>query len=209
MANVWAYEATGDKKYLDHVRRWAITGLPFVYLWEKKPLGGKDDPIMLYATTPVFGATDWVAPNWIGLPVQWCGLDYAEACFMLSKHDQTVDWKKISEGILLTAERMQYTEGPSIGLLPDAYHLSSQTPLPFDINPTVLVQQRRRLQGELAALDIALSPDNRVVSPYKTKIEGNVAIIEGVADTTYQIIINGTTVKTIESKGIDRVELAP
>jgi hypothetical protein len=210
MANVWAFEATGDKKYLDHARRWAITGLPFVYFWERKPLAGKDDPIMLYATTPVFGATHWTAPNWIGLPVQWCGLDYAEACFMLSKHDQTVDWKKISEGILRTAERMQYTDGPSIGLLPDAYKLETQIPLPFDINPSVLIQQRRRLQGNLASLDIALSADkkHRVVSPYKTTIEGNTAIIEGVAGTTYQIIVNGNDVKTIESKGTDHIELS-
>jgi len=209
MANVWAYEATGDKQYLAHARRWAITGLPFVYLWENKPMGGKEDPIMLYATTPVFGATDWVAPNWIGLPVQWCGLDYAEACFMLAEHDDTVDWKKIAEGILTTAERMQYTEGPSIGLLPDAYKLETQVPLPFDINPSVLVQQRRRLQGKLPALDVALSADKRyrVVSPYKTVIEGNTAVIEGAAGTTYQIIVNGREVKTIESQGTDRVDL--
>jgi len=214
MANVWAFEATGDPKYLAHARRWAITGLPFVYLWERKPLAGKDDPIMLYATTPVFGATTWIAPNWIGLPVQWCGLDYAEACFMLAKHDKTVDWWKIAEGILVTAERKQYTEGPSIGLLPDSYTLSTQTPNPFDINPSVLVQQRRRLQGKIAALDIALSADKkfRVVSPYKTAIEdntveGSTAVIEGVAGTSYQIIVNGTEVKTIESKGTDRIVL--
>ena len=163
---------------------------------------------MLYATTPVFGATNWVAPNWIGLPVQWCGLDYAEACFMLSKHDDTVDWWKIAEGILATAERMQYTEGPCIGLLPDAWNISLQMPLPFDINPSVLVQQRRRLQGKVPSLDIVLSADKqfRVVSPYKTTIEGNTAVIEGAAGTVYQILVNGE-VRTIESRGMDRVEL--
>jgi hypothetical protein len=209
MANVWAYEATGEKKYLDHARRWAITGLPFVYFWERKPMGGKEDPVMLYATIPVFGATNWSAPNWIGLPVQWCGLDYAEACFMLAPHDKTLDWKKIGEGILITAERMQYTEGPSIGLLPDAYKLETQVPLPFDINPSVLVMQRRRLQGELASLAVVVSEDKkyRVVSPYKTKIEGGVAVMEGAVGTTYQIIVNGD-VKTVESKGTDRVALA-
>ena len=208
MANVWAYEATGDAKYLAYARTWAIRGLPFVYLWETQPRAGKDDPIMLYATTPVFGATDWVAPNWIGLPVQWCGLDYAEACFMLSKHDKTVDWRKIAEGILTTAERMQYTEGPSIGLLPDAWNIALQYPLPFDINPSVLVQQRRRLAGQLENVAIVVSEDKRfrVVSPYKTTLEGNVAVIEGVAGTTYQILVNGE-VRTVQSRGGDRVEL--
>jgi len=210
MANVWAYEATGDKKYLNHARHWAVTGLPFVYLWEQKPLAGKDDPVMLYATTPVLGETNWAAPNWIGLPVQWCGLDYSEACFMLSKHDHTVDWKKIGEGILITAERMQYTEGPSIGLLPDSYTLLTQTPNPFDISPSVLIQQRRWLLGKLASVDVAVSADKkfRVVSPYKTKIEGTTAVIEGVAGTSYQIIVNGKEVRTIESQGTDRIVLA-
>jgi len=35
--------------------------------------------------------------------------------------------------------------------------------------------------------------------------EGNIAVIEGVAGTTYQIIVN-KKVRTIESRGIDRVE---
>ena len=128
---------------------------------------------------------------------------------MLAEHDNTVDWKKIAEGILTMAERMQYTEGLSIGLLPDSYKLEAQVPQPFDINPSVLVQQRRRLQGMIPALDIALSADGRyrVVSPYKTTIEGNTAVIEGAAGTTYQIIVNGKDVKTIVSQGVDRVEL--
>ncbi|MDR0328236.1 MAG: glycoside hydrolase family 127 protein [Planctomycetaceae bacterium] len=209
MANIWAYEATGDKKYLAHARHWAISGLPFVYFWEEKSLAGKDAPVMLYATTPVLGATDWSAPNWIGLPVQWCGLDYGEACLMLSKHDNTVDWKKIGEGILITAERMQYTEGPSIGLLPDSFTLGTQQRNPADINPEVLIMQRRRLNGQVESLAVALSADKkyRVVSPYKTTIEGTTAVIEGVAGTSYQIIINGNDVKKIESKGTDRVSL--
>ena len=128
---------------------------------------------------------------------------------MLAKHDKTVDWKKIGEGILITAERMQYAEGASIGLLPDSFTLETQVRNPFDINPSVLVQQRRRLQGKLASVDVAVSADKkyRIVSPYKTKIEDNVAVIEGAAGTTYQVIVNGKAVRTIESQGTDRVGL--
>jgi len=46
----------------------------------------------------------------------------------------------------------------------------------------------------------------RVVSPYPTVIEGNVAVIEGVAGTTYRILVNGE-VRTVESQGVDRVAL--
>ena len=158
---------------------------------------------MLYATTPVFGATNWTSPNWIGLPVQWCGLDYAEACFMLSEHDKTLDWKKIAEGILITAERMQYPEGPSIGLLPDSFVLATQMRMPFDISPSVLVQQRRRLQGKLPAVDVAVNQDAkmRIVSPYKATIENDERIkFDGEPGVPFEYILDGKEVKTGETR---------
>ncbi|MGL6195196.1 MAG: hypothetical protein ACRC2T_10290 [Thermoguttaceae bacterium] len=214
MANVMAYEATGKKEYLDEARRWAITGLPFVYLWEvEESLGGKEtgpsgDAVMLYATTPVFGATNWIAPNWIGLPVQWCGLDYAEALYRLAPYDDTLNWKQIADGILISAEKQQYTSGASIGLLPDSFTLKSQTPNPFDINPCVLEMLRRKSRGELANVDVQTDETGkyRIVSPYKMKINGKNVVIDGKAGTTYQILINGEP-KTIESKGNDTVAL--
>ncbi|MGA2255850.1 MAG: hypothetical protein ABSG53_14485 [Thermoguttaceae bacterium] len=50
-AYVRGYELTGNHEYLDRARAWAITGLPFVYQWSCQP-------VMAYATTPVFGATN-------------------------------------------------------------------------------------------------------------------------------------------------------
>ncbi|MBP5620984.1 MAG: hypothetical protein J6X44_03110, partial [Thermoguttaceae bacterium] len=97
-ANTLAYEATGDARYLDQARRWAISGLPFVYLWRLEYF--TDEDVMLYATIPVFGTTDWIAPCWIGTPVQWCGLNYAEALLRLSQYDDALDWRKIADGIV-------------------------------------------------------------------------------------------------------------
>ncbi len=218
MANVRYYEATGETKYLHAARRWAVTGLPFVYLWTSNSIEaapeGSPEPIMRYATTPVFGATNYRAPNWIGLPVQWCGLDYGEALFMLAEHDKTVDWRKIAEGILIAAEQMQYPDGICVGLLPDSLTLDSQTRNPHDINPSVLVMQRRRLRGEVESVCVAITKDGkyRVVSPYQTTFatsdDGKVtAVIEGEAGTTYQILVNGGELKTVVSQGCDRVEL--
>lgn len=207
LSNTLAYEATGEKKYLDQAKRWAITGLPFVYQWEC-PLAGKEHPVMLYATIPVFGATHWNAPNWIGLPVQWCGLDYAEALFRFAPYDNTLDWVKIAEGILISGEQQQYLDGPSIGLLPDSWTMKSQRPNPYDIHPCTLVMMRRRVEGEVPGIDVQVDADKkyRIVSPYKTRIEGDTAIIEAVKDTEYQIILNGHP-RTIESQGTDRVDL--
>ncbi|NOX55872.1 MAG: hypothetical protein GXP27_15800, partial [Planctomycetes bacterium] len=54
---VRGYELTGRKEYLQLARRWALSGVPFVYQWSRYP-------IMAYATVPVYGATNWRAPNW-------------------------------------------------------------------------------------------------------------------------------------------------
>jgi hypothetical protein len=218
MANIWAFEATGNKKYLDAARRWAITGLPFVYLWQsnsiKSRAEGAPEIIMKYATTPVFGATQFHAPNWIGLPVQWCGLDYSEALFLLAEYDKTLDWRRVAEGILIVAEQMQYPDGLSIGLLPDSFSLAAQQRNVADINPTVLVMQRRKIQDKLESIDVVVSQDGkyRVVSPFKTTLENRndnktVAVIESVAGISYQILVNGNEIKNVTSQGTDRVEL--
>jgi len=205
IANVRAFEETGKREYLKQAVRWASSGLPFVYQWQT-PLAGKELPVMLYATTPVLGATDWVAPNWIGLPVQWCGLDYAEALFLLAPHDMTIDWKQVAEGILIAGELMQYEKGPSIGLLPDSWTIKTQTPNPFDINPVVLERLRRRANAELHALDMQISPDgkNRVVSPLPIRFDGNEPVVDGAKGLDVQILVNGkvSSAKTINAKTV-------
>ncbi|MDR0870293.1 MAG: hypothetical protein LBN39_05820 [Planctomycetaceae bacterium] len=204
MANVWMYEATGEKQFLDAAEQWAITGLPFVYLRESSGAN-----VMKYATIPVFGATNWNAPNWMGLPVQWCGLDYSEALFMLAEHSQLLDWRTIAEGILITAEQMQYPDGVSAGLLPDSFALKTQKRNPADINPSVLVMQRRRLQGKIDSVAVAVSADKkfRIVSPFPVKIEGNTTVIDGQKETMYQVLINGSELRTINSNGRDELKI--
>jgi len=39
-------------------------------------------------------------------------------------------------------------------------------------------------------------------------MEKNTAVIESVAGTTYQIIVNGKDMKTVKSRGIDHIEFA-
>jgi hypothetical protein len=201
---VWAYtrafELTGDRSHLQEARRWAITGLPFVYQWSNQP-------IMAYATTPVLGATNWRTPNWIGLPVQWCGTMYAYALLMFAPYDNTLDWRQLAEGITLCGEQMQYLDGPSIGTLPDVFNLKSQSRHPADINPGALVSLRLQLSGRLDALAMSTDGQHRVVAPYPGEIRDGKAVIQGKTGTTYQIVIDGERVVTVESKGEDVVEL--
>lgn len=132
-AFVEAYELFGDPAYLADARAWAQTGLPFVYLWYRN-----DIPQMPYATIPIFGATHFTI-SWLGVPVQWCGLEYSYALFQLLRHDNAHVWKRLAEGITMSGIRQTYPEGPSKGALPDSWHLIRNVPQPADIAPSSLM----------------------------------------------------------------------
>jgi hypothetical protein len=133
-----AYQQTGDKKYLERARYWALTGLPFVYFWN-----APDRPIMRGATIPVFGVT-WLSQQaWFGVAVQWCGLVYARSLFRLSEHENTPDWRKLAEAITLSAVQQQElitARYPSdIGMYPDAYSIvKGDEEYHWDLNPRLI-----------------------------------------------------------------------
>jgi len=201
---VWAYtrgyELTGKKEYLAEARRWALSGVPFVYLWGEKP-------VMPYATIAVYGATNWQAPNWMGLPVQWCGNVYAYALVMLAPYDQTLDWAKLARGILLAGEQMEAPTGPYAGCLPDSFALATQERRGPFINPCGLMSLRLALDGKLDSLAVASDASHRIVSPFPVKIDGAKAVIEGKKGVAYQVVIDGRRVVDVKSEGTDTVPL--
>jgi hypothetical protein len=136
------YELTGEADFLKAARDWAWSGVPFVYLINRTGPGA----VGAFATVPVLGATNWMAPNWIGLPVQWCGLVYADALFDLARLDPTGPWKALAEGIAASGIAQTYPlEHPHHGLLPDSFNLAEQSRNPPDINPGTLQPLALRL----------------------------------------------------------------
>ncbi|MGN0910954.1 MAG: hypothetical protein ACI4NV_05980 [Thermoguttaceae bacterium] len=214
LSNVLAYEATGEEKYLDSARRWAIAGLPFVYLWEDSDLKpwpgdknpeGEYQPMMRYATIAVFGATSWTSPNWMGRPVQWCGLDYAHALLLLSRYDSTLDWHKIGEGIIASAECQLCLEDEKIGLLPDSFQLDTQERYPYWINPTAVHLLRRMADGRHTSLCVVDANGRRIASPYPAVVDGNKVKITAPKGARYQLLIDGSELREIVSNGEDVV----
>jgi len=187
-------------QYLAEARRWAASGLPFVYLWARYP-------VMLYATPPVYGATNWQAPNWMGLPVQWVGLVYAYSLTMLAPHDHALDWNHVARGILIAGEQMQYPDGPDRGLLPDSLALESQRRNGPRINPCALVSLRLVLDGRLDSLAMACEGGHRVVAPLPVTIRQGQAHVRGQAGLEYQVLIDGRRIVDVASHGDDAVPL--
>ena len=149
-ANVLGYELTGDREFFDEARYWAWSGVPFVYLDRPTDTGR----VGMYATIAVLGATNWVAPNWIGLPVQWCGLVYADALLDLWFHDRDPRWKLIADGIISSGYQQSWpavsgavisrTARERQGLLPDSFILESQQRSDPAINPATLLYPASR-----------------------------------------------------------------
>jgi hypothetical protein len=201
---VWAYvrgyELTGEKAYLAEARRWALSGMPFIYQWS-------DRPVMAYGTIAVFGATNWQAPYWIGLPVQWVGGVYGYTLGLLAPHDDTIDWRHVARGILIAARQMQYPDGPNAGTLPDSFALAEQERRPWNINPCALVSLERLLDGNVDSLAVARGDGRHVLSPFPAKIVDGRAIVEGAVGTRYQVIVDGKHAVAVESHGTDTVPL--
>lgn len=181
------YELTGNGEWRDLAVRWALSGVPFVYQWSNQP-------IMAYATTPTLCATNWTSPVWVGLPVQWCGLVYADALLDLALHDRTLDWRKLAQGILISGEQQMYPDGPSIGLLPDSFALADQQRRPANINPATIADLRMRLEGDEPGLLLAVDGGHRVLSPFPLKIDGAKGKLDKVAALPFQVLVDGSRV---------------
>jgi hypothetical protein len=191
------YDLTGDSTFLDHARYWAWTGVPFVYL-----VNPVDKPVGRYATIAVFGATQWKAPIWLGLPVQWCGLVYADALYRLAKDDPKGPWKKLADGI--TASGMQQswpaTDQELQGLLPDSFVLRSQKRNGPAINPATLEACAPRYFGQNPVYDFHAFRKNglRVHAPAAiqnaSETKGHITFqVESWIDQPYFVLINGLT----------------
>lgn len=193
--HVLGYELTGDRAFLDEAKYWAWTGVPFVYLTPPTT-----EPIGLYATIPVLGATQWVAPNWIGLPVQWCGLAYAEALCRLARHDTSGPWTQLAEGIVASGIQQTYpaSDLDYAGLLPDSFNLRGQTRNPANINPATVLAPAIRTLAEPPIYDFRALPERglRIHAPGAIQLTeagrpGVAFTVHGWSPRPYYIVVNG------------------
>jgi hypothetical protein len=189
------YELTGNPRWLEAARYWAWTGVSFVHLTAAGP-----GPVGAYSTIPVLGATQFVAPNWIGLPVQWCGLVYGEALRHLARHDRSGPWIQLANGIALAGiqHTHPFADGPAQGCLPDAFELRAQQRNPVPINPGTLLPQAAIALGQDPLWDRACFRKAEVwvlaPGPIQTQSEATNSLrfrVQGWPRHPYQILIAG------------------
>jgi hypothetical protein len=198
-AYVLGYELTNDADFLDQAKYWAWTGVPFIYLTPPTPA-----PVGVYSTIPVFGATQFTAPLWIGLPVQWCGLVYGDAIRRLARYDNEGPWLKLANGIAAAGIQHTHTaaEPDFQGLLPDSYDLRAQNRNPVPINPATLLPEALQFYGFPATYDFRTFPNHRLLvhcpGPITNFSENNDGVqftVEGWPKKPFYVLINGFTKK--------------
>jgi len=146
---VLGYLLSGHASYLEQARYWAWTGVTMLYL--TPPTEG---PVGLYATIGVIGATNWRAPNWIGQPVQWCGLVYRSALEELARVDnvQPELWRTLARGMTVAGLQMCFPLDDAerrCGLLPDYFLLKPQRRDGPAINPGTLQAHLAEAYGKV------------------------------------------------------------
>jgi len=186
--HVRAFEFSCDEKHLEQAQYWALMGVPFVYLRD-------EHSNMLYATVPMFGASERENPVWFGTSQPWCGCVYAYSIALLGKYDKSIDWLKIARGILHAAESVQFDSGPYIGCLPDGFSLETQEPISWKVNPTPLAALRWLLDTSHDGCSVIHDHSIRVVSPFPAKLTRDGVIVEGAPEgLKFQILVNGNQV---------------
>ncbi|MBQ4198405.1 MAG: hypothetical protein II649_00845 [Kiritimatiellae bacterium] len=180
-----AYMLKPDWGYIREARHWAFAGLSMVCL-EQPPFDpgrlAEPEPVGRYGTIAVMGATNWVAPNWIGRPVQWCGLVYAAALRELARLDRTPGakdfWTTVASGITASGLRQNHTaaEPHFRGLLPDSWDPVGQTRFPIPINPGTVQENLAEDAGLAYYSERVICPDRRL-SGALLHVAGNVKVV--------------------------------
>lgn len=201
------YRITGNKRYLEKAVYWASTGLPFIYLW-----AAPDRPIMQGASIPIFGGTQFTR-SWIGVAVQWNGLDYASSLYDLAEYDSSFDWAALARTITCSAMRQQALEGNNLGLYPDVWSLISNRSGDPWLNPAIISKNLWKAKGDkwvttrrMAELSLTLPESaevrrsaNRITIAFTRKplLESDCLLLSGVNHVP-QIRVNNNTLKRVK-----------
>ena len=213
---VKGYLLSGDARYLERARYWARTGMTMVYFVD--PPTDKPNPIGRYATIGVIGATHWVAPNWIGLPVQWCGLVYSAALADLAEIETDAElaslWRHLAKGITASGVDQSYlpSDGEKVGLLPDSFNVVGQERRDPPINPGTVQENVSNFVGLPYYRVVRAAPGGKVLvhvpgrATARAPQAGELACVEIAAwpKAPYKVFFSRVTrPSSVKANGVD------
>jgi hypothetical protein len=196
----WAYEYSGERRYIGLANRFAICGLPFIYQWTNRET-------MMYAAIPKLGGNSRNTPLWFGVAQQKTGIIYAYALTQLAKHDNSINWTTVATGILHAAEKMQFTNGNNIGCVPDKFEIESQYGSDLGINPSAVATLRLTIEGKPSTLFVLTDHGNRYASPFPLKsTKRGIEATNVPPNQPFQILTNGNKIINARGNGIVMVD---
>jgi hypothetical protein len=173
-SNIAGYHLTGDEKYLDSARFWCYTGIPFAYGWTP-PINPVPSGVLLFdeqgegknivvekpskfyenleryvnpgATIPVFGTTMYVR-SWFGMPVQWCGLAWADSVRRYTRLSPDPMLESVADMVFASATQQQTEKGFLAGTYPDSWNLFDDIANMAFITPDLILDYAYSLKGE-------------------------------------------------------------
>jgi hypothetical protein len=102
--------------------------------------------MLRHASIAILGGS-WFEGSWIGQPVQWNGLRYAYALLQLAEHDASFPWRKVGEGLTVSALYQQDTTGTNVALWPDNFSALDWSKCPWVFEPGLILKNVFKLIG--------------------------------------------------------------
>jgi hypothetical protein len=145
--------------------------------------------------------------NWMGRPVQWCGLVYANAISELYRYDANSIWKRVADGIIASAVQQTWPIGQDHdrqGMLPDSFSLQAQARNDAAINPGTLQATAPFLYGlpPMYELKVFRQSGFSVHAPGEIRAKtdsgkGAVFTVEGWPSESYEVLLSGLRAKPV------------
>ena len=111
------------------------------------------------------------------------------------RYDNTVDWKKLSRGILVSAQYQQYPDGEFKGTLPDSIVPRVEQRFQWNINPSALMYIQWKLDGVQENLTAIANEKFRVASPFTmtfvSENEVKFDVPSWMTGKPFQALVNG------------------
>jgi hypothetical protein len=99
-----------------------------------------------YASIPVFG-TSWFAVPWFGIPVQWCGLAWANAVREIDAIRPLPAYVRVADGVFRSAVNQQCDASYLAGTIPDSWEVARRLSRQPYIAPERLLEYAYRELG--------------------------------------------------------------